>query len=407
MDGSPVDNIRIDGLAQRWNMLKYGPHYHWSLGWTLYDLRGGEFLRILMVNKYYHPRIGGVETLVKTISEKSVARGHDVTVVALDEDRSADEKINGVRVVRFKRGFWGRTGFHPRVQDFLINANVSKNYDLVHIHGYHTLLALQAAGYCHAQKVPYVFTTHYHGKGHTSFRDILFRSYALLGKYIYRWSESIVCVSEYERSLVKHDFDEPEGKYRLIPNGGKEYPQIDVPKMRDTLLYVGRLYDYKGVDHILQAMAIMKGEGRKVNLRVIGDGPDRPRLETMIAALDLREQVTWVGRVSEEQLNKEYRSAAVLMLLSSAEAYGLVVAEALTCGTPCIVAKSAALTEFTAEPGCFGVDAPVDDRQLVSQLRYVLDNFGTIKVGPFSNKMISWDQVASEYLDCYRSVLEK
>ena len=364
-------------------------------------------MRILMINKYYHPRIGGVETLVRTLSEKYVVQGHQVTVLALDQERSADEMINGVRVVRFSRGTIGRTGFHPRVWDFLMNADVAKSFDIVHVHGYHTLIAYEAGLFCNSHHIPFVFTTHYHGKGHTDARDVLFHAYGLVGKRLYDWCDKAVCVSQYERSLVARDFQVDEEKYIIIPNGGKDYPPLDVQRRRDVVLYVGRLVDYKGLDHVLQAMSMLKKEARHIELRIVGDGPDKDRLEGIARTLGLEKQVVFVGRIPEEELNREYRTAAALVLLSNAEAYGLVVAEALTCGTPCIVTKAAALTEFTEEPGCFGVDYPIDDARLAERLRYVLDHAGSIKVGPFSNKMISWDQVAEEYFKCYLEVLRK
>ncbi|OPY31678.1 MAG: UDP-D-galactose:(glucosyl)lipopolysaccharide-1,6-D-galactosyltransferase [Methanomassiliicoccales archaeon PtaU1.Bin124] len=361
-------------------------------------------LRVLMVNKYYHPRIGGVETLVRTLSERYVALGHEVTVLALDDERTADEVINGVRVVRFKRGVWGESGFHPEVWSFLMSADVAENFDIVHVHGYHTLIAFEAALFCRMHHIPFVFTTHYHGKGHTPGRDVLFKAYRVAGKRIYDWSGKVVCVSDYERSLVGRDFTVAEEKYAIIPNGGKGYQALDVQRRKDVILYVGRLVDYKGLDHVLAAMAKLKQMGRRTEFRIVGDGPDRQRLEGIASSLGLEKDVVWVGRISEDQLNAEYRTATVLVLLSSAEAYGLVVAEALTCGTPCIVTKAAALTEFTVEPGCFGIEYPIDDDELAGRLAYVFDNAGSIKIGPFSNKMITWDQVAEEYLKCYDQV---
>lgn len=359
-----------------------------------------------MVTKLYYPRIGGVETLVRTILENFVKMGHEVTVLAMDPEYSSDEIVQGVHVIRFKRGIWGRSGLHPRLWNYLIDAEVKKNFDIVHIHNYHTLFAFQAGFFCHSHKIPFVFTTHYHGKGHTPLRDALFRSYRTMGRYLFQWSERVVCVSEYEKALVKRDFEMPEDKISIIPNGGKEYPLLNVPRRKSSVLYVGRVVDYKGLDHALQALAILKHEETTARLRIVGDGPDKQRLIGIINELGLVNDVDWVGGLTEEQLNAEYRSATVLVLLSSAEAYGLVVAEALMCGTPCIVTKAAALTEFTHEPGCFGVDYPINDAKLAEMLKYVLDNFASIKVGPFSEKMISWSKVTDLYLDQYHMAIE-
>jgi glycosyltransferase involved in cell wall biosynthesis len=120
--------------------------------------------------------------------------------------------------------------------------------------------------------------------------------------------------------------------------------------------------------------------------------------------LDLDDRVDWLEGISEEQLNIEYHKAGVLVLLSSLEAYGLVVAEALKSGTPCIVAKTSALTEFTSEPGCLGVEYPPDPKEVAALIEKATT--GEIKVGPLSDKLISWKQVSDRYLDIYRDAIK-
>jgi glycosyltransferase involved in cell wall biosynthesis len=178
---------------------------------------------------------------------------------------------------------------------------------------------------------------------------------------------------------------------------------LDVAR-ESSILYVGRLMKYKGVDHILSAMAILKGQGKSVHLRIVGSGPEKDSLVRSAHELGLDGQVDWLDGISEEQLNIEYRKAGVLVLLSALEAYGLVVAEALKSGTPCIVARTSALTEFTSEPGCFGLDYPPDAQELSVLIEKVIA--GGIKVGPLSDKLISWQQVSDRYLDIYENATD-
>ncbi len=109
-------------------------------------------------------------------------------------------------------------------------------------------------------------------------------------------------------------------------------------------------------DELEAADAPPKPTGKRV--AVVGSGPAEQELKTLARRLGVEPQVTWLGDVGEDELNREYRSAGVLVLLSAAEAYGLAVAEALSCGTPAVVAKKEALVEFLDEPGCVGVDYP-------------------------------------------------
>ncbi len=357
------------------------------------------------MTKFYHPRIGGVETTVKELCENFVRKGNECTVIAMDKELSGPETINGVNLLRFpvdtrllgglNRHVWRHTREHLRPGRF----------DVVHIHSYHILLSAQTAFLCHARGVPYVFSAHYHGKGHTPVRDLLFRVYHAFGKRILEWSEAITCVSEFERSMLVRDFPGLEAKITVIPSGIKPFPEVPVDRRRDTILYVGRLLEYKGVDHVLRSLRWLWDQGRTVNLRVIGSGPHEQELRRLAEELGVSGQVSWLGEIGEEALDLEYRAAGALVLLSTAEAYGLVVAEALSCGTPAIVSKEEALVEFLNEPGCVGVDNPSDPPEVGRAIIGVLDGTTVKQVGPFSHKIASWNVIADEYLRFYEKAV--
>ncbi len=360
-------------------------------------------MRILVVTKYYHPVIGGVETLVRTLAERHVLAGHQCTVVCMDLLNDSDEVLNGVRVIRFRRHGLAKTGIHLGIREWLMKNATPEMYDIVNIHNFHSPQALMAAFYSRSQGLPFVFTTHYHGHGQNKSRDLLFRVYRVYGANIYHWSEKNICVSNFEKDLVQKDFHLPEDKFSIVPNGGRDLQKVDVAR-EGSILYVGRLVKYKGVDHILSAMSILKDRGKAVRLRIVGSGPEKESLVKAVQDLGLDGQVDWLEGISDEQLNIEYHKAGVLVLLSALEAYGLVIAEALKSGTPCIVAKTSALTEFTSEPGCFGVEYPPDAKEVAALIEKAIE--GTVKVGPLSDKLISWQQVSERYLDIYRDAID-
>jgi len=299
-----------------------------------------------MVTKFYHPRIGGVETTVKELCENLARMGHECTVVTQDRELSGEETINGVRVVRFpvdSRVFGGMN----RLLGRYLKRNLDPgSYDIVQIHSYHILLSLQAAHIAHGKGIPYLFSTHYHGKGHTQLRDLAFRAYHPIGARMLSNSEHITTVSKYEKDLLVRDFPKVADKVTVIPSGVKRFPPLAVERRRDTLLYVGRVMPYKGIDRTIEAIALLKERGFGANLRIVGRGPAEKELRALAERLGVTDQVAWIGDVGDEELNREYRSAGALVLLSAAEAYGLVVAEALSCETPAIVAKKEALVEL-------------------------------------------------------------
>ncbi|HVO77685.1 MAG TPA: glycosyltransferase, partial [Methanomassiliicoccales archaeon] len=279
------------------------------------------------------------------------------------------------------------------------------SYDIVQIHSYHILLSLQAAFLACKKGLPFLFSTHYHGKGHTPLRDLAFRAYHPIGAKMLSCSEHVTTVSEYERALLVKDFPKVAQKVTVIPSGVKQFPPLDVARRKDTLLYVGRIMAYKGIDHALGAIALLKKHGFSAKLRIIGDGPAVNDLKSLANRLGVEDQVTWLGDVGDEELNREYRSAGALVLLSAAEAYGLVVAEAMSCGTPAIVAKKEALVEFLNEPGCVGVEYPPKAEDLARTIRDVLEGRLATQVGPFSDKIAPWSRIAVRYEALYKRLI--
>ncbi|MEM0448494.1 MAG: glycosyltransferase family 4 protein [Methanomassiliicoccales archaeon] len=364
-------------------------------------------MKLLVVSKFYPPVLGGVEVTVKELCQEFVRQGNQVTVLVMTKGARIEECVEGVRVARvpLDRLFLG--GFNRAAFRLLDKELRSGGYDLVHLHNFHILLSFQSAILCTLHSMPYVFSPHYHGKGHTPLRDFLFRIYKKIGYLGLKKASLITCASYYERSMLLHDFPSLEEKTEVISPGIKARTHPRIPREKDVLLYVGRLMRYKGLDNVMAAMSVLRMRGRRIRLRIIGTGPDEERLRMLARDLQLEDSVEWLGEVDEEALNWEYAKASCLVLLSSAEAYGLVVAEALSSGLPCIVAESAALREFTSEPGCFGVRDPKDANLVADVIAKVLDQDIYINLDSFSPKISYWPEVAKRYLDRYSIVLRK
>lgn len=363
-------------------------------------------MRILVVSKFYPPVIGGVEVTVKELCEQYVKQGHQVTAAVMTKGDLQEELVNGVKVTRFpqERLFLG--GFNLRALLFMRKALKTKEFDIVHVHNFHILLSFQSAMVCVLNSVPYVFSPHYHGKGHTALRDLFFQLYKRIGAAGLLNADAITCASEHEKGKLLLDFPKLGQKIFVISPGIVPRERAEMPRDPDCLLYVGRLVSYKGLDHILRALAVLRDRNRRAHLRVVGTGPAEGELRDLASDLGLEGQVEFLGEVGDDALSQEYARASCLLLLSSAEAYGLVVAEALASGTPCIVAKAAALAEFTSEPGCIGVNWPPKPEEVADAIEGVLDEGARLKVGPFSEKISLWPQVAARYLHLYQRVLE-
>jgi glycosyltransferase involved in cell wall biosynthesis len=350
-------------------------------------------MKIVHVCPRYKPQIGGVETVVEEISRRLSAKGHDVTVVTTDPSGTlpATETIDGVRVYRFPAYAPGDAYyFSLQLRRFL----KKQSCDVVHAHGYHAFPALFAES-CEHYK--FILNPYYHGKGHTPFRNALLKVYRIAGAGVFREADTVICNSEFEKSLVCRDFPGSCGKARIISPGidKREFEGLTpFPKSEKVLVYAGRLEEYKGVQHAVQALKYLPG----YRLVVIGRGPYKAELKRQVEQAGLTGRVKFLEGLMRKELLRWYATADAFVMLSSFESYGITVAEALTVGTPCVVAKAASLAEFVDGGLCRGVDLPVSPERLAGEIERVA------RV-PYTKEILDWDDVAARMLAVYREGL--
>lgn len=141
-------------------------------------------------------------------------------------------------------------------------------------------------------------------------------------------------------------------------------PDPTVGREPDTLLFVGRLVEKKGVDVLLHALRAVREQRPGTTLAIVGDGPLRAGLEQLAASLGLARHVRFLGAMRQAELPDLYRRAAAFVAPfrvardDDQEGLGLVMVEALACGCPVISTRIAAIeAEFArfgpqlVEPG--------------------------------------------------------
>lgn len=358
-------------------------------------------MKILMINYSEVTSPGGVHKTIIEVAKNLSKMGHEVTVLQGNSKGFPNkENYEGFQIIRVKSKIADYLyGFSPEISFYLKNHFKELNPEIVHVHGYHTLFSPEMIYLIKKidSKIPIVFTAHYDPLNRSTVAGKLFGGLYnyLIGKKLFKTVNTVISISDFEASNIKM-IQHPN--ITVVPHG------IDNVNIKDNkkdetlkLLYVGYLLDYKGVQHIIMAVErLVKVENlENVKLTIIGEGKFKKKLIKLSKELNLEDFIYWKPFLPHNQVLEEMEKHDIFLILSKTEGYGIVVAESLSRGTPVIVTNGTALEEFTIENGCFGVDYPPKPEEVTNLIMNIHEN--EVEIGPFSEKIRTWDKVAEDY----------
>ncbi len=210
--------------------------------------------------------------------------------------------------------------------------------------------------------------------------------------------------------------------YPIPSDEAKEF--VGVPCERNMLLFVGRVEPLKGIDTLLEAMALLKQQGaldrHPMCVAVIGGdpdaGPDRitdemGRLKSMTASLDLDDVVTFLGKRDQDTLQYYYSAAVAVVVPSHYESFGLVALEAMACGRPVVASETGGLA-FLVRDNETGFHVPAGDAQAMADRlrRLVEDEVLRTRLGHQAAdyaRNYAWPLIADQILSLYGTLLKK
>jgi glycosyltransferase involved in cell wall biosynthesis len=134
-----------------------------------------------------------------------------------------------------------------------------------------------------------------------------------------------------------------------------------------TIITICRLVEYKGVQDIIKAVALVKSEIPGINLIIVGEGSYKPVLEKLVLENNLRENVKFYGKIKRnEDLILLLKQSHIFVLGSTVEGFGMVIVEAMASGIPYIAADIPAVREIT-DGGVGGFLVPSNSPEEISK----------------------------------------
>jgi glycosyltransferase involved in cell wall biosynthesis len=134
----------------------------------------------------------------------------------------------------------------------------------------------------------------------------------------------------------------PAVRVETVPLG-VDFQRVDAAtpgSLTSDVIYAGRLLSHKNVDVLVEAVAVARRQRPGLRCLVVGEGPERERLETLSRRLDLTGNIQFVDFVSDhDELFGLMKSSGVFVLPSEREGFGAVVLEANACGLPVVTVE--------------------------------------------------------------------
>jgi glycosyltransferase involved in cell wall biosynthesis len=317
-------------------------------------------LRILHVYKDYYPIVGGIENHIKMVAERQAADGHHVTVLVTNPRRERSRcRLRGVHLIRARRLATVASTPLSLSLPFALARQVP---DVTHLHFPYPLG--EVSQWLAGRGRPYVITYH----SDVVRQRAILRLYRPIMHRILRGARFILVASErYMTSSA--DLGPLVGKCAVVPLAIDPAPFLKAEPMglssgEPTVLFVGRHRHYKGVDDLIRAMSRVNA-----SLVVAGDGPMRSRWEALAGDAGVAARVCFMGQVDDTRLPRLYAGADVFVLPanSRAEAFGVVLLEAMAAGLPCVTTEIGTGTSCVVKDGVTGLVVPPKDPEALAR----------------------------------------
>ncbi len=291
---------------------------------------------------------------------------------------------------------------------------------LVHINDFYTVRNFYFPIYAFLRGKPIVYSYHgwisddirrlFVGKRFCSLKTEIVNKFFNIEKKF--WSVVVVNSESSKKFAIEHEGFSEE-KIRVIPHGFDREGIEKADKLdldgEVKLLYTGMLRRAKRVDLILKAVFLLDPAiKKKIRLYIAGGGPWEKKYEELVARLNIKEYVKFLGRLPLDECYKLYKSCDIYVS-AAGESFGMSVLEALGSGMPVVAVNLGAIHELVKNNRNGFLVRP-SASEIAQKIKFLTDNSEAYlqirKNNKRDGKKYSWSKVASKYLNLYESLIK-
>lgn len=403
-------------------------------------------LKICMISYRSNPHCGGQGVYIRNLSRALTDLGHQVEVVAgppdplLDPDvklsmlnclnlydpenmfrvPTIDEFKNPINLLEWlsvsTMGYPEPFTFGLRAFNFLKNR--LDDFDIIHDNQ-----SLSYGVWALSRKKPTVATIHHPITVDRRIAVKSVRSFIKKAKHL-RWYSfigmqvrvarrlpRIITVSDFSKADITREFNIPEDRFSVVPNGintGIFYPMPEIIREKDRIIVTNSAdMPLKGLYYLLQAVHEI-AKKRPIRLTVIGTPKKDGGVVKLIDKLGIGHLIDFTGRVSDEDFVRQYARAAIAIVPSVYEGFGLPVGEAMASGIPVISTTGGALPEVAGDAAV--LVPPKDPGALARAIMDLLDDPKRAEaLGRAGYQRVmeqfTWKNAAEKTVEAYRETI--
>lgn len=344
-------------------------------------------MRILLVTEFF-PKgkdlkfSGGVEARTYFVA-KYLAKRHEIHVIATRQKGSKKfEKLNGINVHRVGPTITyneiSQISQIPKKLSFVIssiNAGSRLNPEIVEGANYIGHLIAKQISKRNKIKAIFWYPDVFIGNWITNAGLAGMFGWGLEKFNLLQSADHFIAISQVtSEKLIKNNI--PQEKIDTIPCGVdlSEFSKRSEKSDHFTILCISRLVRYKRVDDLIKAFSKVLTERKNIDLVIIGNGPEKNRLENMCSMLKIKNNVTFLENLARDDLINRLKMSHLFCLPSQVEGFGIAIIEAAAAGIPFVISNLAVFKEIT-QNGQGGLFYKVGDiRDLEKKLKNLMDN---------------------------------